>query len=109
MDRFSAGDGGSIRMYSKSQIDSKSDQRIYSNHIDPQILTLDETANILRVHRSTVSRYAISGELRSYLLGNRRLFKVEDVWAFFENQVDRRCVFGKEERYGNSDHPKTQS
>jgi len=60
------------------------------------ILTVAEVAKILRIHRSTVSRYAMSGELRSYALGKRRLFKEEDVWAFFENQVDRGYVFGKE-------------
>jgi excisionase family DNA binding protein len=60
------------------------------------ILTIQEVADLLRVHRSTVSRYAMSGEIRSYMIGNRRLFKAEDVWAFFENQVDGRCVAGKE-------------
>ena len=53
------------------------------------ILTVQEVAGKLRVHRSTVSRYAQSGELKSYLLGNRRLFKESDVWSFFENQADR--------------------
>ena len=53
------------------------------------ILTVQEVADKLRVHRSTVSRYAQSGELKSYLIGNRRLFKESDVWAFFENQADR--------------------
>ena len=61
-----------------------------------KILTIAEVARLLRVHRSTVSRYAISGELRSYVIGNRRLFKEGDVWAFFENQEDRGYVFGKE-------------
>lgn len=61
-----------------------------------KILTVQEVAEILRVHRSTISRYAMSGELRSYTIGNRRLFKENDVWAFFENQADRKYVFGKE-------------
>ena len=67
-----------------------------------KILTVQEVADILRVHRSTISRYAMSGELKSYVIGNRRLFKETEVWTFFENriapenQVDRRCVFGKE-------------
>ncbi len=60
------------------------------------ILTVSEVAEMLRVHRSTVSRYAQSGELRSYLIGSRRLFKEADVWAFFENQADRNCVARKE-------------
>ena len=66
---------------------------------DPQnakILTVKEVAELLRIHRSTVSRYAMSGELRSYVIGNRRLFRENDVWAFFENQEDRRYAFGKE-------------
>ena len=57
-----------------------------------RILTVKEVAEILRIHRSTVSRYAMSGELRSYVIGNRRLFKEVDVWAFFENQADPGCV-----------------
>ena len=62
-----------------------------------RILTVKEVAQELRVHRSTVSRYAMSGELRSYLIGNRRLFKETDVWTFFENQVAQEYVSGKEE------------
>jgi excisionase family DNA binding protein len=62
-----------------------------------KILTIQEVANLLRVHRSTVSRYAMSGELRSYLIGNRRLFKETDVQLFFENQVALKSVVsGKE-------------
>ncbi len=61
-----------------------------------KILTVQEVAEILRVHRSTISRYAMSGELRSYVIGTRRLFRFNDVLSFFENQKDPRCVFGKE-------------
>ena len=67
---------------------------------DPQdirILTVQEVAEILRIHRSTVSRYAMSGELKSYVLGNRRLFKEIDIWAFFENKATQECVSGKED------------
>lgn len=61
-----------------------------------KILTIQEVADFLRVHRSTVSRYAKSGELKSYMIGNRRLFKDEDVYSFFENQVDIQYVPEKE-------------
>jgi excisionase family DNA binding protein len=61
-----------------------------------RILTVQEVADLLRVHRSTVSRYAKSGELRSYVMGTRRLFRSDDVWAFFENQVAPGYVSGKE-------------
>ena len=100
---------GQVVVMDKSGIDSKSNEKVSSGYTAPQILTLEETATILRVHRSTVSRYAMSGELRSYLIGNRRLFKASDIWAFFENQLDRRCVFGTEEIHGNCDDPKTHS
>ena len=66
-----------------------------SQHI--RILTVQEVAELLRVHRSTVSRYAQSGELKSYVIGSRRLFKENDVWAFFENQVAWECASGKEQ------------
>ncbi len=61
-----------------------------------KILTVQEVANILRVHRSTITRYSLSGQLKSHLLGNRRLFKESDVWKFFDNQVDRVCAIEKE-------------
>ena len=61
-----------------------------------KIMTVQEVARLLRVHRSTVSRYAKSGELKSHLIGNRRLFKESDVWSFFENQADWDCEALKE-------------
>ncbi len=61
-----------------------------------RIMTRGETAEYLRVHPTTISRYAKSGELKSFKLGSRRLFKYDDVLSFFENQVDREYVFGKE-------------
>jgi excisionase family DNA binding protein len=61
-----------------------------------KILTVQEVANILRVHRSTITRYALSGLLTSHVLGNRRLFKESDVWKFFDNQVDRVCAIEEE-------------
>jgi len=63
---------------------------------DIKILTVQEVADTLRVHRSTVTRFAKAGELKSHLIGKRRLFKESDVWSFFENQVAHECVFGKE-------------
>ena len=64
---------------------------------DIHLLTIQEVADFLRVHRSTVSRYALSGELKSYLIGNRRLFKEEDVLLFFEKQgVWENSISGKE-------------
>lgn len=53
---------------------------------DTEILTVKEVASLLRVHRSTITRLAKSGGLKSHLLGSRRLFKREDVYTFFDNQ-----------------------
>lgn len=71
-----------------------------------KVLTIQEVADFLRVHRSTVSRYAQSGELKSYLVGSRRLFKETDVVMFFEKQAACGCVFGGESN-GNCNNPKT--
>jgi len=66
---------------------------------DIRLLTIQEVADFFRVHRSTVSRYALSGELRSYLIGNRRLFKEEDVLLFFEKQGDLGSGISGKEKY----------
>ena len=63
---------------------------------DKPILTMEEVSELLRVHTSTISRYAKSGELKSYQIGKRRFFKQGDVWSFFENQVAPEYVSGKE-------------
>ena len=57
-----------------------------------KIMTRDEVAEFLRIHPSTVTRYAKSGDLKSFKLGSRRLFKYSDVLSFFENLVDLRCI-----------------
>ena len=67
-----------------------------NNQTDKPIMTIDEVADLLRVHRSTVTKYALSLKIKSHLIGNRRLFKREDVWAFFDNQVAREFISGKE-------------
>lgn len=67
----------------------ESSQKSIDTH---NILTLDEVASQLRIHRTTVTRYAMSGELKSYKLGSRRLFKASDVKMFFDNQVAKECV-----------------
>ena len=50
------------------------------------IMTVSEVAEFLRLHRSTVSRYAMSGELPSHKIGGRRLFWASDVREFFDNR-----------------------
>jgi len=55
----------------------------------PEIMNIAEAAEFLRVHRTTIQRVAKSGELRSYLLGSRRLLLKRDLLAFFEKKVAR--------------------
>jgi excisionase family DNA binding protein len=62
------------------------------------ILTTQEVADFLKVHRSTVTRLALVGELKSYKIGKCRRFKKSDVLAFFENQEDREYAFVKEQK-----------
>lgn len=68
---------------------------------DSEILTLQEVAALLRIHRSTVTRLAKSGDLKSHLIGSRRLFKKEDVYLFFENQKSPEYV-SRRNHHGNS-------
>ena len=72
-----------------------------------KVLTVDEVAQWLRVHRTTVTRHDTSGELISHKIGARRLFKDSDVVEFFEKQVDREYVFGEDNKDGYSHNPKT--
>ena len=50
------------------------------------VMTMDEVAAFLRLHRSTVNRFAKSGELPSYKIGGRRLFWASDVREFFDKR-----------------------
>ena len=59
-----------------------------------RILTLEEAAEILRVHRSTVSRYVAAVELRSHTIGSRRLFYESEFYDFFERRADNQSVSG---------------
>lgn len=72
---------------------TKKETKAYPN----KVLTTDEVADLLRVHRTTICRFAKSGMLRSYLLGTRRLFKESDVWAFFEKQAVMQWKIGASE------------
>jgi len=85
----------------------------HNNFQKSKILTTQEVAEILRVHRSTVSRLAMSGELKSYIIGSRRLFKEDDVWTFFENRiaVESQVDLGyrKEDRIEHGNHPTTRT
>ena len=73
-------------------IDNENRKEISESKSLIEILTTQEVADLLRIHRSTVTRLSKTGEIRSYKVGNRRLFKYDDVMRFFENQVDLQCI-----------------
>ncbi len=54
-----------------------------------QILTINEVAEILRVHPQTVRRWADTGELKYYQFSSkgRRRFNLQDVMDFLNNHV----------------------
>ena len=92
-------------MFTKSEHSSNVESITQADGQSDSIMTVSEVAEFLRLHRSTVSRYAMSGELPSHKIGNRRLFKASDVWRFFDNQkvsstqavTDEMCSYsGKE-------------
>lgn len=54
------------------------------------LLTIDETAKLLRVHRATVSRMIKAGELPCVQVQSRKLVRKKDLLSFIDNQrVDR--------------------
>jgi excisionase family DNA binding protein len=77
--------------------EKNNDEILMEEKKEKEIMTLGEVAELLRLHRSTISRYAKSGELKSYQIGSRRLFKSDDVWLFFENQVAPECIHQEED------------
>ena len=48
-------------------------------------LTLDEAAEVLRLHRRTVREYVRRGELRGRVIGRRWRFRRRDLEAFFDS------------------------
>ncbi|WP_264983470.1 helix-turn-helix domain-containing protein [Pseudodesulfovibrio portus] len=51
----------------------------------PQLLTIQETACLLRVHRATISRLIGAGALPCIAVGSRRLVLEADLLTFIEN------------------------
>ena len=52
-----------------------------------KIMTIDDVAKYLTVHRSTVGRIAKKGLIKSYRIGRRRIFQVKDVMNYLEKTI----------------------
>lgn len=51
------------------------------------LYTIEETAHLLRVHRSTVSRLLKAGELRHICVGTSKRIRRQDLVEFIESQI----------------------
>ena len=51
------------------------------------LLTIQEAADILRVHRATVTRMIEYGELPCVLVRSRKLIRTKDLLAFIDSQI----------------------
>ncbi len=52
----------------------------------PTIMTVDELARYLRMHKQTIYRMSVDGRLPAYKVGNRWRFKKERIDAWLTNQ-----------------------
>jgi excisionase family DNA binding protein len=57
------------------------------NAEDLKLFTMGETAGLLRVHRTTVSRLVQSGELACCSIGTRKLIRAQDLARFIESRI----------------------
>lgn len=51
------------------------------------VYTIQETAELLRVHRATISRMFYAGELPCIRVRSRKLIREQDLRKFIENQI----------------------
>jgi excisionase family DNA binding protein len=56
-------------------------------HMLPAELTIQKTADFLRVHRATVSRMISAGELPDIRVRSRKLIREKDLRTFIDNQI----------------------
>ena len=57
------------------------------NAEDLKLLTMEEAAGILRVHRATISRLLQSGELACCAIGARKLIRPQDLARFIDSRI----------------------
>lgn len=52
-----------------------------------RLLTIQEAATLLRVHRATISRMISAGEIPCVRVKSRKLIREQDVCVFIDNQI----------------------
>lgn len=69
-----------------------------------QLLTIQEAADTLRVHRATISRMISTGELSCIRVRSRKLIRKQDLQAFIDNQIGMAGESSLETEHGYSDN-----
>jgi len=69
-----------------------------------QLLTIQEAADFLRVHRATISRMISTGELPCIRVRSRKLIRMQDLHTFIDNQIGMAGESSLEAHYGYSDN-----
>jgi len=54
---------------------------------NPPVLTIQEAATYLRVHRATISRMISAGELPCIRVRSRKLIREQDLLTFIDSQI----------------------
>ena len=62
-------------------------QQLHTQTVLQRVLTIQETADFLRVHRATISRMISCGELPCIRVRSRKLIRAQDVQALIDNQI----------------------
>ena len=75
----------------------------FQNHTHP-LLTIQEAATYLRVHRATISRMISTGELPCIRVRSRKFIRMQDLQAFIDNQIGMAGESSLEANYGYSDN-----
>jgi len=75
----------------------------FQNYTRP-LLTIQEAATYLRVHRTTISRMVTTGELPCIRVRSRKLIRMQDLQAFIDNQIGMTGESSLEAHYGYSDN-----
>lgn len=69
-----------------------------------RVLTIAETAQHLRVHRTTISRMISTGELSCIRVRSRKLIREKDLQAFIDSQIGMAGEGSLETDHGYSDN-----
>lgn len=60
-----------------------------------RLLTLDEVANALRVHRESVRRLILAGELPAFRVGHLWRIRESDLAAYWRGSLNTNSSYGK--------------